>query len=193
MTCATSCLKRARSTGQGTQRSPSDWHSLPRIYILSAIFKAQTCLASRTTGCKFPAIALLQTGRLPLQNTIYILRQPQDLATTALDCPYCLNLAQSTNVSNGSRAGSTRNKLLWAQPQTSLVVAAAAIAQDMSSFCKASIHADNRRSLPARATPCCAREVKLISFPDESHQFYCRYTPLQTLTIRLIIDTSSEH
>ena len=32
-----------------------------------------------------------------------------------------------------------------------------------------------------------------ISFPNRSHQFNCRYTPLQTLTTPLIIETSSEH
>ncbi len=32
-----------------------------------------------------------------------------------------------------------------------------------------------------------------ISFPDDPHQLSCRYTPLQTVTIPLIIETSSEH
>ena len=35
--------------------------------------------------------------------------------------------------------------------------------------------------------------VRNISFPDDPHQFYCRNTPLQTLTIPVIIETSSEH
>ena len=40
-----------------------------------------------------------------------------------------------------SRAGSTRNKLLSAQPLSSLVFATVAMARDMSSFPKISIHA----------------------------------------------------
>ena len=139
MTCVTSCLKRVRSTGQATQRSPSDWHSIPRIYICSAIFKAQTCLASRSTGCKFPADRYCKQGDYPYK-TLYA--APPGYRC---NCPGLRLLPQSRPRSpmsaTVSRAGSTRNKLFWAQPLSSLLSATVAIVQDMSPFPIASIHA----------------------------------------------------
>ncbi len=82
---------------------------------------------------------------------------------------------ESTNVSNGLACGTF------------------AMVQYLSPFYQKSIHAGDGKRTLARATALFQPSVTLISFPDNSHQFYCRYTPLQTLTIPVIIETSSEH
>ncbi|MCC3512908.1 MULTISPECIES: hypothetical protein [unclassified Microcoleus] len=84
MTGVTSCLKPAES--------PSDWHSPPRIYILLAIFQAQT-------QRRIP-IARGYHGEDVPYKTLYIY-----IATTARDCPYSINLASCTTVRNGLACG----------------------------------------------------------------------------------------
>ena len=88
-----------------------------------------------------------------------------------------------------SRAGSTRNKLLWGELLIGLACGTVAMVQDISPFYRESIHAGDGWELAARATALCP----LISFPDNFYQFNCRQTPLQTLVVAVIIETSSEH
>ncbi|MEG4395339.1 hypothetical protein [Microcoleus sp. BROC3] len=77
MTCVTIGLKRDRSS--------SDWHSPPRIYILLAIVQSS------------------DLRHIPRESGYHgkMAATKQYIAATSRDCLYCVNLASCTNVSKG--------------------------------------------------------------------------------------------
>ncbi|WP_293125080.1 hypothetical protein [Microcoleus sp. bin38.metabat.b11b12b14.051] len=162
-----------------TGRSPSNWHSPPRIYILFAIiFLAETGTPSDRLW--------LPRRRLPLQNTVYTWRPLREIARSAS----ISHIAPKPGTA--AREGSTSNQLVLGRHLIGQACMTVATGARYQSILKPSIHAGHslRDSYASRLFPLA---VTLISFPDDPHQLNCRYTPLQTLTIPLIIETSSEH
>jgi len=145
-----------------------------RIYILLAIFKA-------ATPRRIPIDRGYQGGDC-LQNTIYTSRQMRGIALTAL----ISHLAPKS--ATGSRGVPQSINSCGAGRSPARACGTVATGARHELILKASIHA--RDSYASRLF---RPRITLISFPDERHQLNCCYTPLQTLTIPLIIETSSEH